>query len=155
MKKVGLIVAILLIIAQFFRPEKNKGDATLVKAFLEDTQPPAPVKTILEETCFDCHSSDTRYPWYNAITPINYWLNDHITHGSKHLNFSKWEKYGLKRKDHKLEEIIEMVKEREMPLSSYTWTHGNANLSGEQIDQVITWAKQVRIKYAIEPKPVY
>ncbi len=152
-KKIGLILLIVFVIAQFFRPEKNAGDLTAVNAFLAETKPPEAVKVILKETCFDCHSNHTRYPWYSNITPVNYWLADHIKDGTKHLDFSKWEGYSVKRKDHKLDEVIEMVEEKEMPLPSYTWTHGEAELSQEQIDQVITWAKQMRMKYALVPKP--
>jgi len=143
----------IIVIAQFFRPQKNNGDVTTLTPFLTETNPPKNVKTILQETCFDCHSNNTKYPWYNNITPVNYWLADHIEHGTRYLNFSLWEKYSVKRKDHKLEEVIEMVEEKEMPLPSYTWTHGEAELSQEQIDQVIAWAKQVRMKYALIPKP--
>ncbi len=152
-KKIVLVLLIVSVIAQFFGPEKNTGSLVSLNAFLEETNPPENVRVILKETCYDCHSNTTRYPWYNNITPVNYWLADHVKHGTKHLNFSKWEKYSLKRKDHKLEELIEMVEEREMPLPSYTWTHGEAKLSQEQINQVIAWAKQVRMGYALQPKP--
>ena len=52
-----------------------------------------------------------------------------------------------------MEELIEMVEEKEMPLPSYTWTHTEAKLSDAQIQDVLTWAKQVRAIYALAPKP--
>jgi len=148
LKKVLLVIAIVLVIAQFFGPEKNEGDITSVDAFLAETQPPEDVKVILKNACFDCHSDHTRYPWYNTITPVNYWMADHVRHGKGDFNVSKWSDYSLKKKDHKLEELIEEVEEKEMPLPSYTWTHGDANLSPEQIEAVVTWAKTVRTTYA-------
>lgn len=152
-KIIGLVLLIAFVVAQFFRPEKNAGELTSVNAFLAETNPPEDVKVILKETCFDCHSSHTKYPWYSNITPVNYWLADHIKSGTKRLNFSLWKKYSTKRKDHKLDEVIDMVEDKEMPLPSYTWTHGDAKLSQEQIDAVITWAKQVRMGYALTPQP--
>lgn len=152
LKKIGLVLLVVFVIAQFFGPEKNEGDISSIDAFLADTNPPEGVKEILKNTCYDCHSSYTRYPWYNNITPINYWMADHIEHGSEHFNVSKWNDYSLKRKDHKLDELIEMVEAKEMPLPSYTWTHGDAKLSDDQIASVISWAKQVRTKYAIQIK---
>lgn len=141
---------VLFLIAQFFEPESNEGDIASIGTFLAETNPPEDVKQILKESCFDCHSSVTRYPWYNKITPVNYWLADHIKHGKGHFNVSKWNEYSIKKKDHKLEELIEMVETKEMPLASYTWTHKEANLTDAQIKSVLDWAKQVRSEYNLE-----
>ncbi len=153
LKKLGLIVLVAFIIAQFFGPEKNDGDLTSVDAFFADTNPPADVKMILETTCIDCHSDSTRYPWYNNITPVNYWLDSHINDGKKHFDMSKWSDYSDKKKDHKLDELAEEVGEKEMPLPSYTWTHGDADLSQEQIDAIVSWVNTTRIKYAFLKEP--
>lgn len=152
-KKIGLVLLFALVIAQFFGPEKNAGDITSVTAFEAETNPPEDVKLILKSSCYDCHSDFTRYPWYNSITPVNYWLAGHIKDGKKHFNVSKWEGNSVKRKDHKFEELIEEVEEGKMPLNSYTWTHGDAKLTPEQIASVVNWAKQVRVMYGLEPKP--
>jgi hypothetical protein len=146
-KKILISVSIVLVLAQFFGPKKNDGDMATVAAFLEETNPPEDVKKILETTCFDCHSSKTTYPWYNAITPVNYYLEEHIKDGQKHLNFSKWNAYSLKKKAHKMDELYEEVEEGEMPLNSYTWLHADANLTTKQIAAVVTWGKKVQADY--------
>ena len=153
LKRILLLILVVFIMAQFFSPEKNEGTASSIIAFLEETNPPEEVKLILKESCYDCHSSITKYPWYNAITPINYWMADHIKNGSKHLNFSKWDDYTVKKKDHKLDEVIEMVENNEMPLPSYIWVHGDAKLNDIQKRKILTWAKQMRQSYKIESKP--
>lgn len=152
-KKILWLLLIVFVISQFFGPDKNEGDLASINAFLEETNPPEDVKLILKESCYDCHSDFTKYPWYNKITPVNYWLSNHIKHGKKHFNVSKWVGNSTKRKDHKFEELIEMVEAKEMPLNSYTWTHTEAKLSDEQIKALVDWAKQVRLKYSLEPKP--
>ncbi|MDP5158161.1 MAG: heme-binding domain-containing protein [Flaviramulus sp.] len=152
-KKILLALLLVFVVAQFFGPEKNLGNLSSIEPFLAETNPPEDVKLILKETCYDCHSDVTRYPWYNNITPVNYWLNDHVKDGKKHFNMSNWEGSSVKRKDHKFEELIEMVEEKEMPLESYTWTHSEAKLSDNQIKSVVDWAKNVRMMYALEPKP--
>lgn len=152
-KKLLLILLGAFIIAQFFEPDKNEGDMASIEAFLTDTNPPEDVKAILKESCYDCHSDVTRYPWYNNITPVNYWLADHVRHGKGHFNVSIWNDYSTKKKDHKLDELVEMVEKKEMPLNSYTWTHSEANLSDSQIQSIVNWAQAVRIKYGLEPKP--
>ena len=146
-KKILVFLLVVLLIAQFFGPEKNDGNIATVNTFLVETNPPADVKKILETTCFDCHSAKTRYPWYDKITPINYWLDEHVKDGKKHLNFSKWSEYSLKRKEHKMDELYEEVEKGEMPLNSYTWTHSEANLTEKQIAAVVAWGKKVQADY--------
>jgi hypothetical protein len=151
-KKILMFLLVVLVISQFFGPEKNEGDIGSVQAFMDDTNPPDDIKLVLKESCFDCHSSFTSYPWYSNITPVNYWMADHVNHGKEELNFSKWNGYTIKKKDHKLDELIEMVEGKEMPLPSYTWTHGDAKLTDSQIEIVIDWAKQARSQYSLEPE---
>ncbi len=151
-KTILLILLVVLVIAQFFGPERNESSTDSFDAFLAETNPPKDVKYVLTETCFDCHSDHTRYPWYDKITPVNYWLAGHVKDAKKDLNISKWDDYSTKKKDHKLEELIEMVEDKEMPLESYTYTHSEANLTDEQIKSVVDWAKEVRFKYSLEPK---
>ena len=152
-KKILLGLLIVFIMAQFIGPEKNQGKLTSVEPFLNETNPPEDIKRILKESCYDCHSDYTRYPWYNTITPVNYWMAHHVKDGKKHFNMSNWTGNSTKRKNHKFEELIEMVEAKEMPLNSYTWTHSEAKLTDAQIKSFIDWAKQVRLKYSLEPKP--
>jgi len=150
LKKILLLLFIALVIAQFFGPEKNSGDITSVELFLIETNPPKDVKAILKSSCFDCHSDNTRYPWYNSITPVNYWLAGHVKDGKKHFNISEseWSTSSLKKKDHKFEELIEMIEKEEMPLPSYTWTHSEAKLTDDQRVSITAWGKKVREMYA-------
>ncbi|MCL7762358.1 heme-binding domain-containing protein [Polaribacter sp. Z014] len=147
LKKIGIVIVLILVVAQFFGPEKNEGNLDSVEMFIAETKPPADVRKILETTCYDCHSSKTNYPWYNNITPVNFWLADHVKDGKKHFNFSTWSTYSLKKKEHKMEELHEEVAEKKMPLDSYTWTHGDANLTEAQIDAVVSWGKKVQVDY--------
>ena len=152
-KKILVLLLVVFVIAQFFGPEKNEGELASIDAFLAETNPPENIKAILQEGCYDCHSNVTKYPWYSNITPVNYWMADHVKHGKKHFNLSNWEGSSVKKKDHKFEELIEMVEAKEMPLPSYTWTHTEAKLTDAQIKEIVDWAKQVRFKYSLEPKP--
>lgn len=147
-KKIVGFLAIIFVIAQFFGPEKNQGELTSLTVFVNETNPPDEVHKILKESCFDCHSNVTRYPWYSSITPINYWMADHVKVGKKKLNFSKWAQYSLKRKEHKFEELYEEVEKKNMPLDSYTWTHAEANLTTNQINAIVNWAKKIQANYA-------
>jgi len=151
LKKIAWGLLILFIAIQFYRPEKNTNEGDYVTVFELETNPPQVVKTLLTENCYDCHSNHTNYPWYNNIAPVSFWLEDHIKHGKGELNFSDWENYSAKKKDHKLEELIEEVEEGAMPIKEYTWTHGN--LTPEEQETLITWANNVRVLYRLGPSP--
>ncbi|WP_420573958.1 heme-binding domain-containing protein [Kordia sp.] len=154
LKKIAVLALIVLIILQFFGPEKNEGDVADLQAFLTETNPPASVQASLKAACYDCHSSNTRYPWYSNIEPISYWMAGHVKHGKEELNFSEWSTYSVKRKDHKLEEVIEEIEEGHMPISSYTWTHGDAKLTETQIKEIADWVKDARAMLAVgQEKP--
>lgn len=152
-KKIAIAFLVVFVLMQFYRPEKNQAQGEHTAQFLTQTNPPPKVKIILQQTCYDCHSNSTEYPWYNNLAPVSYWLADHIKDGKKHLNFSAWESYDAKKKDHKLEELIEMVEDGEMPLKEYTWTHEEAKLTEEQRTDVMNWAKQTRALFQLNQQP--
>lgn len=146
-KKILLGLLVIFVIAQFFGPEKNEGDLKSLETFISETKPTDEVHKILKQACFDCHSNVTKYPWYSSITPVNYWMDEHVRDGKKHLNFSAWGSYSLKKKEHKMDELHEEVEEKHMPLDSYTWMHADAKLTQDQIDKVVAWGKQVQASY--------
>jgi len=145
LKKIGLLLLLVFIVMQFVRPDKNEAGYESVAYFENDTKPTPEIKEILKSNCYDCHSNQTNYPWYAEIAPVSYWLGDHVEEGKKHFNVSDWEQYSDKKRDHKLDELIEEVEEGEMPLSSYTWIHGD--LEKEEMETLIAWTKELRKKY--------
>ncbi len=151
MKKTFKIIALILLgtllIMQFIRPDKNQSGYESIAYFENETRPSDQIKIILKDNCYDCHSNQTMYPWYAEVAPVSYWLADHVEHGREHFNVSDWEQYTNKKKDHKLEELIEEVEEGEMPLNSYTWMHGNLNEEDKEV--LIKWAKELRSKYSV------
>lgn len=142
-KKIGWILLIALIAIQFFRPAKNASAAPSANAITTVYPVPDNVKQLMNTACNDCHTNNTNYPWYANIQPVAWWLNDHIQEGKKEINFDEFAGYNLRRQYHKMEEVIEQVKEGEMPLESYTWIHKNAQLTAEQKQQITTWAQSV------------
>ncbi len=137
-------LALIFIIIQFFRIDKTAPVSDPANDLLAMHDASPQVTEILKNACYDCHSNKTTYPWYSNIAPVSWWLKDHIKDARKHLNFSEWGTYELKRKKHKLEEVYEEVEKGEMPLDSYTWVHEEARLTGEQKELLIAWAKKTR-----------
>lgn len=143
-KKILIGLVAVFVIIQFFRPAKNiSGDNT----YDISTQYPVPqeVASLLKVACNDCHSNTTAYPWYSNIQPVAWWLNSHIVDGKRHLNFSEFTSRRIAIQNHKMEETIEMIKEGEMPLESYTMMglHPGANLSEDQRQTLISWAESI------------
>ena len=150
LKRFLIVALIALVVIQFFRPEQNNGGYESLKPFLAETGPDLKVQAILKTSCYDCHSNQTDYPWYAYVAPTSFYLRSHITSGKHHLNFSAWNAYAAKQKDHKLKELQEQVKKGDMPLTSYTLIHRDAALSAEQAQAVIDWAQTARLKYSVK-----
>jgi hypothetical protein len=154
LKRTFQILLLAFIVIQFFRPAKNKAEAISNNHISKIYRVPEDVQSILKTSCYDCHSNNTVYPWYAEVQPVAWWLNNHIVDGKKHLNFSEFAGYSLRKQYHKLEEVDEMVKKTEMPLDSYLWIHKNAKLSDEQELTIYNWVTAVmdtmKAKYPID-----
>lgn len=142
LKKGVLVLAALLLLIQFFRPEKNLSDdqthAVSLKYPMSDE-----LKGVLEVACNDCHSNKTVYPWYSNFQPVAWWLNHHIEEGKRELNFSSFTNRPIAVQNHKFDEIVEVVEEKEMPLESYTFLgmHKEAKLTDKQRQLIMDWAR--------------
>ena len=106
------ILLLAFIVIQFFRPEKNQAEGISPNDITNLYTVPADVQLILKTSCNDCHSNNTVYPWYSNIQPFAWWLKDHIDDGKKHLNFSEFASYPIRRQYKKLEETNEEVKKQ-------------------------------------------
>lgn len=145
----GLLLLLLLaiVILQAFRPEKNSSPQSPLRSA------PADIRTILETSCYDCHSNATRYPWYAEIQPVGWWLADHIREGKREVNFSEFDAYPARRRYRKYQEITEQVTQGEMPLASYLWLHHDAKLTHDQITRIAGWAEAMRDSMRITYPP--
>ncbi len=141
-RKIGLGLLLVLVGIQFVRIDKTNPPVVEGEDFIVVTQPPAEVATLLRNACYDCHSNETKYPWYTNVAPISWWIEEHIRHGRGELNFSKWGTYPIKKAHHKLKESYEMVEGKEMPLPSYLWTHSEAELTNEEQQLLVQWFKR-------------
>ncbi|MFN8326434.1 MAG: heme-binding domain-containing protein [Flavobacteriaceae bacterium] len=144
MKKILIALLVVLVVIQFFQIDKTNPPVDLNKDFLKINNTPADVASVIRASCYDCHSNETKYPWYSSVQPAAWFLKGHIDEGREELNFSTYGDYQTKRKDHKLEEIIELIEKDEMPLASYTIIHKEASLSEENKTKLIEYFKKIR-----------
>lgn len=134
------VIVAIFVIAQLIRPGKNTSNEHPAHVF-EKYPASDEVKGILQRACNDCHSNNTVYPWYASIQPVASWLAHHIEEGKEHLNFSAFTARRIAVQNHKFEEIIEVVKEGEMPMGSYTLIHRDAILSDAEKAALTQWAQ--------------
>lgn len=142
-KKIMWVLLAALIAIQFIHPKRNKSEGPQPNYIGKVYAIPDDVQSIMAKACNDCHSNNTRYPWYSKIQPVHWWLNKHVVEGKKKINYDEYTNRPLRYQYHKLEETIEMVKEGEMPLNSYTWTHKDAKLTEEEKAKITGWAQSV------------
>lgn len=147
MKTVKIILLILLVAfvgIQFIPTKRNQTDIVPVTDFMLVNNVPNNIKNKLQASCYDCHSNNTKYPWYNKIQPVAWFLEEHIKDGKKELNFSEWGSLTNRRKVSKLRSIIKQIESGEMPLNSYTLIHKDAKLSREETNEIINFIAQLK-----------
>jgi cbb3-type cytochrome oxidase cytochrome c subunit len=144
LKNISIVFVFILLMIQSIQIDKTIQAVNPVTDFISVTAANTDVAGFLKTACYDCHSNQPTYPWYTNVAPVSWWIKYHINEGSQHLNFSIWSTYSEKRKNHKLEECIEMIEEGEMPMYSYTVMHKEAKLSDSQKLQLVEFFKALK-----------
>ena len=129
-----------LVVIQFFHPVRNVSSALSPNDVSVKYPVPPDVRRTLEQACYDCHSNNTRYPWYASVQPVAWLLAYDVRGGKRHLNFSQFGTYPAKNATRKLGAIVEEVRQGDMPLAIFTWLHPEARLTAEQRTQLTAWA---------------
>ena len=137
-------IGIILILIQFIRIDKTNPPIEPTLDFVTTVNPPVEMGNKIKAACYDCHSHNTSYPWYTNVAPLSWWIKGHINGGREHLNFSEWNKYSDDKKNHKLEEGVEMLEKKWMPLFTYTWLHPEAKLTDEERGNMISYFKSLK-----------
>ena len=120
---------LIFISIQFYRPSKNKQLTTTLDDFLLYEKAPKNVVSLIKNSCYDCHSEFTNYEWYHNISPLSWWIDDHINNGKKSLNLSNWAIKDIRDKRSMLSAIAYDINEEVMPISSYSILHPETKFS--------------------------
>ena len=138
MRRALLLAALPFLIAQAIPVKRDNPPAEG-----EISAPPA-VQALLKRSCYDCHSNQTRWPWYARVAPVS-WLVAHDVHeGREHLNFSTWGRYSADERREQVEEIRENVEKGEMPLWFYLPLHPEAKLTAADVERIARWTRHGR-----------
>jgi hypothetical protein len=139
----GIGLAVLLMVIQFFRPERSNPAVDPADDIAAQMSVPPEVRSILERSCYDCHSTKTRWPWYTNVAPVSWLVVHDVDEGRGHLNFSEWGSYKQGKRVSRLEMMISEVDKGEMPPNDYLLMHGEAVLTETDRDILCAWAEHL------------
>jgi hypothetical protein len=125
-------IAAFVILMQLVRVDRSNP------AVLADVAAPPPVAEVLRRSCYDCHSNETRWPWYSAVAPVSWMVARDVRLGRESLNFSTWERDEAQGRE-SMAEILETVLEGEMPMAMYVRLHPDAALTSADVSVLRAW----------------
>lgn len=132
-RKIGLLALVVLAALQFVPVDRSNPPVR------SDLDAPAAVKDILRRSCYDCHSNETTWPWYSRVAPMSLLVAHDVEEGRHELNFSEWGAYDQAKRAHLSGEIMEAIEKGKMPLPMYVLIHGDAKLSGSELQTLRAW----------------
>ena len=135
MKKKLFYILLFIILIQFIPFGK---DHSVYKTVAEPKWDGAQTRKLFFKACRDCHSFETKWPWYSNIAPISWLISNHVEEGREHLNVSNW---GHQKKN-KGKEAAEEIEQGDMPLAPYILLHSEAKLSESEKISLINGLKK-------------
>lgn len=136
-KTILLWLSALILLAQTIQVTIPEPEAVTPD---EEIKAPEEIMKMLKTSCYDCHSYETKMPWYGNIAPFSWEVRNHIKEGRAWLNFQKWDRYDEEKKQ-KLYKGIAKTINFSMPMPMYLTLHKDAQLSREQRKQIREWAE--------------
>jgi hypothetical protein len=144
LKKAMIVIGVLFVAAQAVRPERSNPPVDAAKTLHAGGRVTAEVAAILDRSCRDCHSNETRWPWYSHVAPVSWLVANHVKDGRRQLSFSHWAEYDVPKRLDKLDEMCKEVREGGMPDSSYLLMHSEARLTDADKETLCAWTSRER-----------
>ena len=147
---VALVVGFGLL--QFTNPPRT--NPPVVNDLLATNAPPPRVAALLHAACYDCHSSETKWPWYSRVAPMSWLIAQDVVEGRKNLNFSDWPADNPTRAAKRLASMSEQIDYLEMPPKKYTAIHADARLTDADRKELTGWldAEAERLRATVKPE---
>lgn len=143
-KRMGLVAVALAAGAQLVPLDRSNPPVEASHAIYASEPVPANVRAIFENSCKNCHSNQTAWPWYSYVAPFSWVILNDVHSGRRHLNLSEWSAYAPKKRGEKLEDICDEVSNGEMPDGKYLLIHRKAKLTQPQRESVCDWVESTR-----------
>ena len=140
-KIIGIILIGGFVFIQFFQPERYKGAVDTAHDLQSVVAVPDSLSIILKNSCYDCHSDHTNYPWYSYIAPVSWYLEKHIDAGKVKMNLSSFGELDKRMKIGVLTDICDVIESGAMPLKSYLLIHRNARIKEAEAEAICHWSE--------------
>lgn len=131
LRRRNVMVALAIFAGLQFIPARRTNPPVSTD-FIAAAAVPAAEARLLRAACYDCHSQETRWPWYARVAPASWWIARHVREGREHLNFSNWPQGRPWEAKAKLESIAEALRNDSMPPGGYKLLHADAKLTSAQ-----------------------
>ena len=138
LKKTAIFTIIFLISIQFISVDKTNppvDENISLKA-------PQEIMQLLKKGCYDCHSNETKWPYYSDIAPVSFFVASHVKKGREAMNFSTWTEIDPKIKQERLKRAVITINNGRMALPSYLSAHEEAKLSKDEKEILTAWFKK-------------
>ena len=150
LKWASIAVVIALVLIQVIRPDRTNPEVDRAADFGAQPGADSSIAALLRRSCYDCHSNETRWPWYSNVAPASWLVADDVKEGRRHVNFSLWGKYPPSRRAQSLDDIHDQITAHDMPLPKYLLLHPDARLTQVERDSLVAWADRERAKLGDE-----
>jgi hypothetical protein len=137
------------LIHPFGPPSGPTGNPTVLREARIDPQTLA----IVQRACQNCHSEQTRWPWYSHVAPVSWLIARDVKEARSHMNLSRWPDYSVDERMLLLSAIGSAVRNHAMPVKRYLLLHPEARLSDEERQQIYRWTRAERIRLRMSQPP--
>lgn len=117
----ALVLGALLLALQLVPYGRDHSNPSVIR---DAPWPTAEGRRLAVAACYDCHSNQTKWPWYSHVAPMSWLVQRDVERGRAELNFSAW--------DGDADDAADAVEDGSMPPRNYTLLHPDARLSAEE-----------------------
>ena len=137
-------VIVVLILIQIIQPRRTNPPVIASRSLEAHVEVPPDVHAVLKRSCYDCHSSETVWPWYSHVAPVSWYVINDVNTGRSHVNFQNWEAQVNEQegKEH-LGLVCKLIREGKMPPADYRVMHKGTDVSPAETSAVCAWSQKV------------
>jgi hypothetical protein len=144
-KKVLLALVVFLVVIQVLQPRRTNPPVVSSRTLPAHVHVPEDVYSAMIRSCGDCHSNETRWPWYSHVAPLSWVITDDVNEGRRHMNFENWQALeDPKQANDRLIYICMEIKQKGIPPFSYRLFHERTRLEPEEIALLYSWSQSFR-----------
>ena len=149
---VSSLLLLWLLASVFVHPLSHEASDRFGAPLLPSAEIAPAVARVFTHACINCHSENTRWPWYSHVAPVSWLVENDVKGGREHLNLSRWDSLDTAEQRRLLTAIATVIENREMPPHKYVLFNPEAKLSADDSVQVIEWTRSERRRLRVSER---